>query len=81
MSSSFAGGNYFITKKTEIYHSVHQLPIYNMHKDQMVVLVSPRGLEMSHVVIIGYNNSPPYTQQPIDLRLYLYLSFVEVYVD
>ncbi|KAH6603966.1 hypothetical protein Trco_007412 [Trichoderma cornu-damae] len=58
----------------------HQLPIYSKHKDRMV-LISPRGLEMSHVVIMGYKNSPPFAQRFMDQKLYPYRHFARAYID
>ncbi|KAL7970824.1 hypothetical protein HDV63DRAFT_372455 [Trichoderma sp. SZMC 28014] len=43
----------------------HQLPIYSKHKDRNI-LISPRGLEMSYMVMIGFKNSPAFTQRFIN---------------
>lgn len=58
----------------------HQLPIYSKHKDRNI-LISPRGLEMSHIVIIGFKNSPAFAQRFMDQKLYNFRHFARAYID
>jgi RNase H-like domain found in reverse transcriptase/Reverse transcriptase (RNA-dependent DNA polymerase)/Integrase zinc binding domain/Chromo (CHRromatin Organisation MOdifier) domain len=57
-----------------------QLPIYTPHRDRMVV-ISPRGLEVSNVVLMGFKNSPAFAQRFMDRIFFKHRHFVRAYID
>lgn len=46
-----------------------------------MVIVSPRGLEVSNVVLMGFKNSPAFAQRFMDRKLFDHRSFVRAYID
>ncbi len=58
----------------------HQLPVHPDHQDRMV-MISPRGLEQSNVVLMGFKNSPAFAQRFMDRLLRDYRDFVKAYID
>lgn len=58
MISSLRGKKYISILDASAFF--HQLPVYDKHKDRMVV-VSPRGLEISYMVLMGFKNNPAFT--------------------
>lgn len=58
----------------------HQLPVHSVHTDR-AGLISPRGLEKSNVVLMGFRNSPPFAQRFMDQLLLPFKHFVRAYID
>lgn len=46
-----------------------------------MTIISPRGLEVSNVALMGFRNSGPYAQRFMDQRLRPYEDFVNAYID
>ena len=58
----------------------YQLPVIEEYKDRIVV-ISPRGLERSNIVLIGFKNSPTFVQRFIDRLFFKHRYFVRAYID
>ncbi|KAL0938012.1 uncharacterized protein CTRU02_207743 [Colletotrichum truncatum] len=58
----------------------HQLPIHSKHRNRMAV-ISPRGIEISNVVLMGFKNSPAYAQRFMDRIFQDHKHFVRAYID
>ena len=57
-----------------------QLLVTEEHKDYIVV-ISPRRLERSNVVLIGFKNSLAFAQRYMDRLFRLYKHFIRAYID
>lgn len=58
----------------------HQLPVADRHRYRMVV-ISPRGLEVSNVILMGFRNSPAFAQRFMDQRLTRHDKYAKAYID
>lgn len=76
---SYIRGKKFITvfDATAFFY---QLPLWGPHKNRMVVM-SPRGLEVSNVCLMGFKNSPAFAQRFMDQTLFSYKDFCRAYID
>jgi hypothetical protein len=58
----------------------HQLPVWGPHRDRMII-VSPRGLEVANVALMGFRNSPAFAQRFMDNHLRKFKQFCRAYID
>lgn len=58
----------------------YQFGVYPFHRDRFT-LISPRGLERSTVALMGFRNSPAYTQRFMDQLLQTSSSFCRAFID
>lgn len=58
----------------------HQLPVWPGHRNRMVI-ISPRGLEVSNVVLMGFCNSPGHSQRFMDRHLRPFKDFADAFID
>lgn len=78
IKSSLRGKKYFTMFDASAFF--FQLPVYGPHRDRMVI-VSPRGLEVSNVVLMGFKNSPSFAQRYMDRLFFKHRHFVRAYID
>lgn len=58
----------------------YQFAVYPEHRDRFT-LVSPRGLERSTVALMGFRNSPAYTQRFMDRLLSGHSEYCRAFID
>lgn len=58
----------------------YQFGVYPPHRDRFT-LISPRGLERSTVALMGFRNSPAYTQRFMDQLLTPHAKYCRAFID
>jgi hypothetical protein len=58
----------------------YQFGVYPKHRDRFT-LISPRGLERPKVALMGFRNSPAYTQRYMDRLLWKHAAYCRAFID
>jgi hypothetical protein len=58
----------------------NQFGVYPKHRDRFT-LISPRGLERPKVALMGFRNSPVYTQRYMDRLLWKHATYCKAFID